>query len=290
MKTILYATDYSDNSVTALQLAHSFSKKLKSKLLVLHVFDLAVTIASTVSLSFARKKAKTIKEHKERLESFCEDHLGVQTNSSYISIKVVEGAPAWESIIDCVNKWKVDLIVVGKKGESAIKEALLGSTTTALIEKADCPVLAVPERLSQKEINTMVYATALEEADLLAIGNLAGMAKEFKASINVVHISTKNEYAGEEQMEWFKEMLYQKIKFDNLQFDLLFSEDVFSALLEYVREVDPNMIAMLERQGHSLIKSIWHRDIVKRMLTESDFPLLSFHKKNLKLKKEQTVS
>ncbi|MBT8308434.1 MAG: hypothetical protein KJN85_15955, partial [Maribacter sp.] len=90
--------------------------------------------------------------------------------------------------------------------------------------------------------------------------------------------------------EWFKEMLQQKIKFDKLQFELLFSEDVFSALLEYVREVDPNMIVMLERQGHSLIKSIWHRDIVKRMLTESDFPLLTFHKKNLKLNKEHTVS
>ncbi len=290
MKTILYATDYSDNSIAALQLAHAFSKKLKSKLLVLHVFDLSVTIASTVSLSYARKKAKTIKEHKERLSSFCEGHLGVQTDNSNISLKVVEGAPAWESIIDSVNKFKVDLIVIGKKGESAIKEALLGSTTTALIEKADCPVLAVPESLSQKEINTMVYTTDLEEADLKAIENLVGIAKEFKASINVVHISTKNEYAGEEQMEWFKEMLQQKIKFDKLQFDLLFSEDVFSALLEYVREVDPNMIVMLERQGHSLIKSIWHRDIVKRMLTESDFPLLTFHKKNLKLNKEHSVS
>lgn len=288
MKTILYATDYSDNSIAALKFAHSLSKKFKSKLFVLHVFDLTVTIASTVSLSYSRKEVKAIKEHKERLYSFCEEHLGVEPDNSSITLEVKEGTPTWESIINCANELKVDIIVVGKKGESAIKEALLGSTTSALIEKSDCPVLAIPEKVSKKEIKTIAYAAALEEADLLAIERLLGMTKQFKASIHVVHISTKSEYAGEDQMEWFKEMLQQKINYNKLHFELRFSEDVFSALLKYVNEIDPDMLVMLERQGHSLIKSIWHRDIVKRMLTESKFPLMTFHKKNLK--KESVIS
>ena len=288
MKTILYATDYSDNSIAALQFAHSLSKKFKGRLFVLHVFDLSVTIASTVSLSYSRKQVKAFKEHTERLYSFCEDHLGVEPDNSNITLKVKEGTPTWEAIINSANELKVDFIVVGKKGESAIKEVLLGSTTSTLIEKSDCPVLAIPESVSRKEIKTIAYAAALEEADLLAIEKLLGMAKQFKASIHVVHISTKSEYAGEDQMEWFKEMLQQKINYNKLHFELRFSEDVFSALKQYVNEIDPNMLVMLERQGHSLIKSIWHRDIVKRMLTESKFPLMTYHKKNLK--KESVTS
>lgn len=288
MKTILYATDYSDNSIAALQFAHSLSKKFKSKLFVLHVFDLSVTIASTVSLSYSRKEVKAYKEHKERLYSFCEEHLGVEPDNSNITFKVKEGTPTWESIINSANELKVDFIVVGKKGESAIKEVLLGSTTSSLIEKSDCPVLAIPERVSRKEIKTIAYAAALEEADLQAIEKLLVMAKQFKASIHVVHISTKNEYAGEDQMEWFKEMLLQRINYNKLYFELRFSEDVFRALKQYVNEIDPNMLVMLERQGHSLIKNIWHRDIVKRMLTESKFPLMTYHKKNLK--KESVTS
>ena len=288
MKTILYATDYSDNSIAALQFAHYLSKKLKGNLIVLHVFDLSVTIASTVSLSYSRKEVKAFKEHRERLYSFCEEHLGVEPDNSNITLKIIEGTPASESIINSANELKVDFIVVGKKGESAIKEALLGSTTSALIEKANCPVLAIPEDVSNKKIKTIVYAAALEEADVVAIEKMVGIVKQIKASIYVVHVSTKSEYAGEDQMEWFKEMLKQKIKYKRLYFELRFSEDVFSALNQYVDEIDPNMLVMLERQGHSLIKSIWHRDIVKRMLTESKFPLMTYHKKNLK--KESIIS
>ncbi|MGB5500372.1 MAG: universal stress protein [Maribacter sp.] len=288
MKTILYATDYSDNSIAALQFAYSLSKKFKGKLVVLHVFDLSVTMASTVSLSYSRKEAKAYKEHKERLYSFCEEHLGVEPDASNVTLKVKEGTIIWETIINSANELMVDFIVVGKKGESAIKEVLLGSTTSALIEKADCPVLAIPEKVSSKEIKTIVYATALEESDVLAIEKMLGLAKQFKASIHIVHISTKSEYAGEDQMEWFKEMLQQRINYNKLHFDLCFSEDVFSALKEYVNEIDPGMLVMLERQGHSLIKSIWHRDLVKRMMTESKFPLMTYHKKNLK--KELIIS
>ncbi len=284
MKTILYATDYSENSVAALQFAHTLCKNLNGNLLVLHVFDLSVTIASTVSLSYSRKEIKAFMEHKERLNSFCEEYLGSEPDNLNITLKIIEGTPALESIINYANELNVDLIVVGKKGESAIKEALLGSTTAALIEKADCPVLAIPENVSKKEIKTIAYTAAFEEADVLAIKKLVGIAKQIKASIHVVHISTKDEYAGEEQMEWFKEMLQQRINYNKLDFELRFSEDVFSSLKQYLNDINPDLLVMLERQGHSLIKSIWHRDIVKRMMTESKFPLMTYHKKNLKNK------
>ena len=54
MKTILCATDYSDNSTSALKLANVFCKKLKAELHVVHVFDISATFISTVSLAYAR--------------------------------------------------------------------------------------------------------------------------------------------------------------------------------------------------------------------------------------------
>lgn len=284
MKRILYATDYSDNSIAALQFAHALCKKVDGELFVLHVFDFSVTIASTVSLSYSRKEINAFKKHREHLNSFCKEHLGIEPDDLNITLKIIEGTPAWKSIINYGNELIVDQIVVGKKGGSAIKEVLLGSTTLALIKNADCPVLAIPENVSNKKIKKMVYATALEEVDVLAIEKIVGIAQQIKASINVIHISTKNEYAGEEQMEWFKEMLQKKIKYKRLHFELRFSEDVFVALKRYLGEVNPEMIVMLERQGHSLIRSIWHRDMVKQILDESKLPLMTYHKKNLKNK------
>ncbi len=39
MKTILYATDYSENSVAALKYAHKMSEQLETRLVIAHVFD-----------------------------------------------------------------------------------------------------------------------------------------------------------------------------------------------------------------------------------------------------------
>jgi nucleotide-binding universal stress UspA family protein len=169
------------------------------------------------------------------------------------------------------------------KGGSPIREAFLGSTATNLLEKAPCPVLAVPEDITLKNIDTIIYATALDLADISAIQEIVEWAKLFNASINIVHISTKNEYAGEDQMEWFKDMLKQNVDYGKMHFELSFSENVYEALQQYIEKINPDIIAMLEREGYSLIKSIWHRDLVKRMKTDSKIPLLSYHKKNLNL-------
>jgi hypothetical protein len=76
-------------------------------------------------------------------------------------------------------------------------------------------------------------------------------------------------------------MLESKISYPKISFDLRFSDDVFNTLLGYLEEVDADLIAMLEREGYSIIRSIWHQDTVQRMKTQIHRPLLSFHKKNL---------
>ncbi|NNE02021.1 MAG: universal stress protein, partial [Eudoraea sp.] len=75
MTTILYATDYSENSVTALHWAEALRKKLDAKLYVLHVFDMSVTFISTVSIAYARLEETTFKTHTQKLHQFCKEHL-----------------------------------------------------------------------------------------------------------------------------------------------------------------------------------------------------------------------
>ncbi len=75
MKTILCATDYSDNSISALKLANVFCKKLNADLHVIHVFDISATFISTVSLAYARLEEAAFNNHREKLDAFCWKHL-----------------------------------------------------------------------------------------------------------------------------------------------------------------------------------------------------------------------
>jgi nucleotide-binding universal stress UspA family protein len=55
---------------------------------------------------------------------------------------LLRGEPA-RAIIDEASAYEADLIVVGHRGRGAFTSALLGSTSTALVEHAPCPLLVV---------------------------------------------------------------------------------------------------------------------------------------------------
>ena len=277
MKSLLVATDYSDNSIAALQLAGRLQKKFGAKLYVMHVFDITATFISTVSIAYARMEEAAFKEHRTRLEEFSSKHL----DSSDLEFLVSENSIAANAIMEKAEEIKADLILAGMRGSNVVREFIMGSTASALIEKSLVPVLCVPQNFKAEEINTIVYATAFEEADISAVIRLVPLAKTLDASLKLVHISTQKEYAGEDQLQWFREMLREKVDYEDLQIELKFADDIFVALNEYLDEVQPQLLVMLEREGHHLIGSIWHRDLVKRMKLEVDMPLMSFHKKGL---------
>ncbi|NNJ88031.1 MAG: universal stress protein [Eudoraea sp.] len=281
MKTLLYATDFSDNSISALKFAAMLSQKFKAKLFMLHVFDMKPTFMSTVSISYSRLEETAFKENNSKLTDFCKKHLGKDPETLGISLLISEHSISSTGILENAEKINADLVIIGTKGSTILKDLFIGSTASSLIDKSYVPLIIVPEKTPSKQIEKIAYATAFEQADILAIHRLVAIAEPFNAMIKLVHISPKGEYAGEDQMAWFKEMLENKVTYPNIEFDLRFADNINSSLQSYVEEEDPSLLAMLEREGHGLLNNIWHKDIVKQMKSVVKIPLLSFHKRNL---------
>ncbi len=63
---------------------------------------------------------------------------------SHVDSVLLLGVPA-HAIIDEADDYHADLLVVGHRGRGALATTLLGSTSTALVEHAHCPVLVVRE-------------------------------------------------------------------------------------------------------------------------------------------------
>lgn len=280
MKNLLYATDFSENSIPAFHFATMLSERLKAKLHVLHVYDMKATFISTVSLTYGKREEIMYKEQLEKLEDFCKKNYGSEL-PNYMILMVHEHGISAVGILDKVESLNADLILLGTKGSNVIKDLIIGSTATSLINNSYIPVLAVPNEYKSKPIDKIIYATAFEEADILAVRRLVEFAEPFEAEIKLVHVSTKNEYAGEDQLAWFRDMLKQKVAYQNISCDLRFSDDVFNTLYNYFMEEDASIIAMLERESPGFFKGLWHKDTVKRMKLQLDRPLLSFHKKYL---------
>jgi nucleotide-binding universal stress UspA family protein len=50
---------------------------------------------------------------------------------------------AYTAIVDYADKENVDLIVIGTRGKTGLKRALLGSVASGVVTYATCPVLVV---------------------------------------------------------------------------------------------------------------------------------------------------
>lgn len=283
MKTILCATDYSKNSVSALKYAYSLSTSMKAELKVIHVFDYPIVLddySLNTELSLKIIEENSIKMQNSELVLFCEKHLGTGLDKMNVSTEAFEGISVANAIISKANDIDAQLIITGMKGQNILRKIILGSTTKHLIEKSRYPVFAIPEDVTYNGIKTIVYATDLEEEDLGAIHKLTEIATPFNATIKIVHIAPLEETIEMERKEIIKEKINKYISYPNLQLDIFASNDVYSDLKAYVEKVNADVIALLEREDKSLTSSLFHRDLVKKMKSYGKIPLLSFNEKS----------
>lgn len=283
MKTILYATDYSENSVAGLKYAYSISSKMKAKLLVVHVFDYP-TMLDNLSLkgedAFPDIEGDGFKKHNAKLHDFCTKNLKVDLSESNIEIEAIENKSVVKGIVSKAKEVDAFLIVTGMKGGSALREIIMGNTTKHLLEKSPCPVLTIPSDASHTQIETIVYATDFEEEDLGAIDKLTEIAIPFNAKIKIVHVSSLKEIVGKQQMKDIEEKIQKNIKYVNLELDIFYSDNAFNDLRIYLGNANTDLVAMLERESKSLTSQIFHRDLVKKMESYGKIPLISFNAKN----------
>lgn len=277
MKKILHATDYSVNAISALKYAINLSKKLNTSLFVIHVFDFPSIFDKELKVSHTNLEEKGYITQQNKLIKFCNKHYEGDLDALDICFEAIENKSIVNGIIKKAKKLEADLIITGTKSEKLFKELFLGNTSKQLIEKAPCPVLTIPKEHNIKSINTIVYASDFEENDICAIYDLVNIAKSYDATIKIVHISSDHDKEVEEKTAWFLELLKEKIKYNKIDTDIIYSNTIFSTLKKYLADENADMVTMLERNSKGIMKTLFHVDLVKKMETSSTIPLMSFN-------------
>lgn len=280
MKTLLYATDCSKHDTETLRYAYQLSDTLKASLIVLHVYSIPPISVSTIRPRQQLSKA-AYEENLEILKEYCSKHLKDTSNKTNIRFEVQEHISVSEGVLTKIKELSPDVLLVGMKDEHTARGLFSGSIAKALIEKVSCPLLIVPNTKSFKKITTIAYATDFEEGDIYALQKLVEIALPSKAKIKIVHIPTKGEYPGDNQMEWFKEVLNQKIDYKNIDFEIIKYDTAYEGLRTYIDTNKIDIIALLEREEHSFLKTLFHKDLIKKMESNITIPMLSFNDRHL---------
>jgi len=149
---ILVAVDGSEHSKKALNHALELAKKFDGKITLVHVFSSVVPLATAVETpptSTLTPPASTalaqeiVEETKRRGKRILDEAERVVEEHGILVEKVLREGDAVKEIVAVAQEGKFDLIVIGHRGISKLKELFLGSVSEGVSHKAPCPVLIV---------------------------------------------------------------------------------------------------------------------------------------------------
>ncbi len=134
-KQILVGVDGSDDSLKAAQLAGNLARQLGSHVIAVAAFD---PIPDYLGEPFWEEAAAArLGKAQEILEQAA---AAIGEVPGGVETEMIEGRPA-DAILDVAENRKVDLIVMGARGNHALSGLLLGSQSHKVLNKAPCPVL-----------------------------------------------------------------------------------------------------------------------------------------------------
>ncbi|HYW84965.1 MAG TPA: universal stress protein [Spirochaetia bacterium] len=137
---IIVGYDGSNNAQRALERAIELAKQSKGELRIVVVADI-VSYAATASGGIYKRFNEQARENAVNLASAALDAAKLAgVKDVYASDE--EGQPA-DMILTLATEYKVNLIVVGRRGMRALERFLMGSVSTAVINNAKCDVLVV---------------------------------------------------------------------------------------------------------------------------------------------------
>ncbi len=143
---ILYATDLSKNSLYAFGYAVQIARQFAATITVLHV---AEPVSGTLG-NWVKQKAEeeelthSIETIRSQLERFCEVMDKNRTCMELVSNILVRVGQPVEQILSTAKEESCDTLVLGTHGKGLLKNALLGSVSRKVLDRASKPVVVIP--------------------------------------------------------------------------------------------------------------------------------------------------
>ncbi|MDM5317050.1 universal stress protein [Fictibacillus sp. b24] len=142
IQTILVAYDGSQESQKALDFSVDFANERKDVALhLVTVYQPVYTMAYTYGNYPVEQASYELKEKNEAIIQNVKTEISLKTDHPIVA-KAIEGHPG-NVLTHYASLNGIDLIVIGSRGLSGVKELFLGSVSHYVVQKAECPVLVI---------------------------------------------------------------------------------------------------------------------------------------------------
>jgi len=259
MKNILVPIGSLENAVNTLQYAIDFAEKTNAKIYLVHIFSISKTTDSILKINsiLERDSIKILKDHLSN----------VNKKNVEILSKSLKGHNVIDNIEHLIKLFKIDLIITSTKNESLDKTVFLGKVTGAMVKDSNAPILIIPSEAKFKSISKILMAVKSGSIKSeRTLNPLFDIQNNYKSTINLLQVKTPT--LKEKELE-----LNEKLKQNITYLTSTENATIFQAVLEFLHEVNPDMICVIRRK-RGFFKKLWEEDKIKKVDFESKIPLL----------------
>ena len=244
MKRILVPCDFSDQAVNAFRFALDLAKQSNGEVHLVNIIELPVmhdTVLMpvlTFEESFLKElEEKANKQFKKLLTKYVKDDQRVLS-------KVVFGNVS-QMITDYVNAEKMDLVVMGTKGTSGVRELIIGSNTEKIVRHSSVPVLAIKKYVKASSIKNIVFPNTLHtETQEDLVMKVKSMQNFFKAKLHIVFINTPGTFTRDSITRKRLEDFVKRFMIKDCTINVYNDPYEESGVINFTHSIKADMIAM----------------------------------------------
>lgn len=259
MKNILVPVGSSINIVSHLQYAVDFARAFGAKLYVVQIYNVYTKAGTIINVDqiLEREGQAYLKELISKI-----DTKGVEVIANTVKGKLID---TLELIRKTAN---IDLILVEPRTNSTNEEVFLGNTSGKIIKQMDFPsALIVPEGYVFKPVDQILMAiksAIIRKEDVLK--PLKEVKDNFKAKLDLLLVKTP--YYNEGDFEVNEEL-------SSMVSNIIYTENAttFQGVLEYYREINPDMLCVVRRKRGFFTKK-WEKNVILKKDFSSSIPVL----------------
>jgi len=270
MKKIIVPTDFSDQADNALRVAASLARKNGGEIYLLHLLDLPQHFSSSGSSTLPEAVYFMKLAREQYDEALQRDYL--QDVTVHGDVKT---GGAFSGIMDTVEQYDADLIIMGSRGASGVKELFVGSNTEKVVRYSDIPVLVIKDRIDPLEINEFIYATDLSSESKAALKLAVDFSRKIQAKLHLVYINTPGRFMTSHDADRMLRDYLKDIKAEEISFDIYNDRSIEEGVFNFAEKSNADMIGMATH-GRKGLSHFFNGSVSEDVVNHSKIPVITF--------------
>ncbi len=272
MPNILIPTDFSENASKAAEYAVALFGNSSTYMLV-HGYEVphsGATMLISIADILEKDALQGLNIAKEQL---VDAYPGLEGK---VETRAVMGSPSI-AVTRLAEAGNFDLVVMGTKGATGLKEVFVGSVAANTLTDVKVPVLAIPADTEVRAPKSILFAA---DDKCLIQGvlpkELVELSNQIDAEVLVLNVVPEGELKHVGSSDAQKDRSDGIFKGVKHSVHFVESADVNKGIETFINEHEVDMLAMITRKN-DLFSRLFGKSNTKEMVMHTNIPLFAFH-------------